>query len=193
MILFLDLETTGFDPRTDRVLEVAAILTDDKLVKIDEFTTVVRLDPATHRTFIDPVVVKMHTVNGLWNSCLADDAAPVETVDELLTQWINLHRDFSASPLTTTLDPIYLAGNSIHFDRAFMTVHMPKALGLLHYRQIDISSLNEFAKRCWPEVYNRRPAPGHGHRALADADESWRTAIHYAKHTMHIGVSAVML
>lgn len=169
MILFLDLETTGLDPDRDSVLEIACILTDDKFVKLRTFATVVKYDLATTHP-VSPIVVHMHTMNGLWRDCFAA-TGNIQSIDSEAASWLQrMSGDH----------PVHLAGNSIHFDRSFMAVHMPNTLALLHYRQIDTSSINELARRCWPDVYESRPAPQKGHRALADATEAWNTAVYYA-------------
>jgi oligoribonuclease len=77
-----------------------------------------------------------------------------------------------------------LAGSTVGFDRAFMQVHLPKAHDLLHYRSLDVSSLNEFAKRFVPGVYESRPRGNGGvpkHRAMDDILESLEVARHYSR------------
>lgn len=169
MILFLDLETTGLDPKRDHIIEVAVIATTDGMHKIGEFSWVVPLPEDASP--IHPRVVEMHTTSGLWQAVFATKHVTIADVDSVLADLIRQWKGDGEC---------YLAGNSVHFDRAFMVEHMPRSLAHLHYRQIDVSSLNEMAKRFGPKMYADRPAPQKGHRALADALESLDTARHYA-------------
>jgi oligoribonuclease len=65
-----------------------------------------------------------------------------------------------------------LAGNSIHTDRAFLTRHMSALNGWLHYRNVDVSTVKELARRWYPDAYAAAPRKAKGHRALADIQES---------------------
>lgn len=168
MKLFLDLETTGLDPSTDRILEVAAILLDDGMsVVLDTFERVIGYPRVAHKT-LDPVVLNMHEANGLWDAC-THSHHHISDVDNDLERMLKNY------------DKPIMCGNSIHFDRAFMSVHMPRSLARLHYRMIDCSSLNEMAKIAWPGVHARRPtlSAGVAHRAMADAEESLLLARYY--------------
>lgn len=176
MILFLDLETTGLDPKTNRILEVACVLTNDQLERLTRAELFVKFTGDLNTAPVHPRVVEMHTVNGLWAECLSDAALTIDVVDARLAEWL---RNNGANP--TANAEIYLAGNSIHFDRAFMSEWLPKTLACLHYRQIDLSSVNEMAKRFWPYAYETRPKGKEGHRAMADCLESLELARHYAK------------
>jgi oligoribonuclease len=174
MILFLDLETTGLNPQRDRIVEVAAVLMADDLSG-EKLTYEQSVALARDAGPVDPYVVRMHTASGLW-ARIFDDSRPPSTIEEVdanLATWVEAKGGRGAQ----------LAGNSIHFDRAFMAVHMPKTLALLHYRQIDVSSFNEVARRFWPEAYASRPgaAAPPAHRALADIDNSVAQLRHYLK------------
>jgi oligoribonuclease len=65
-----------------------------------------------------------------------------------------------------------LAGNSVHADRAFLRRHMPGLEAHLHYRNVEVSTVKELARRWYPEVVDGAPAKAGGHRALADIRES---------------------
>lgn len=170
MIVFLDLETTGLNPNKDIVLEVGAIFTDDRLLTIHEFHSVLYASVDNpQRKAADSVVQLMHNKNGLWEeSEMSSHTA--SSVDYALSQIIYKYGMANSQ----------LAGNSVHFDRAFMSVHLPESLRLLSHRQIDISSLNEMSRRFCPELYANRPkSQGSIHRALEDARESLRYARWY--------------
>ena len=74
-----------------------------------------------------------------------------------------------------------LAGNSIGTDRAFLTKYMPRLDAHLHYRNVDVSSIKELAKRWYPRAYFNAPAKNGGHRALADILESIRELRYYRR------------
>jgi oligoribonuclease len=176
MLVFLDLETTGLDPNKDDVLEVAAIVTDDQLNEIARFERVIWTSIKFHQ--LNPFVRDMHTQNGLWPLIAGgDDAA---SADKDLAAFIREHAVNATKDGKT--DRPQLAGNTISFDRAFMQKHLPDAEAELHYRNLDISSLNEMSRRFFPAAYEARPKqPQIAHRAMADAEDSLRVARHYAK------------
>ena len=78
-----------------------------------------------------------------------------------------------------------LAGNSIGTDRAFLAKYMPRLDAHLHYRNVDVSSIKELAKRWYPRAYFNAPAKNGGHRALADILESIRE-LHYYRRAIFV-------
>ncbi len=179
--LWLDLETTGLDPSNGVILEFAAVLCEDDragdMAIVQEFDSVVLpmsadgipLDgaDAAHwaRELMDPYVVNMHTKNGL----LADleDPAKCCTLEE-------------AEAFLCTLVPegerATLAGNSVHFDLAWLRFHMPRFAKRLSHRVLDVSTLIG-AEQAWGDsAQNLREAGGPAHRALADVRASIASA-----------------
>ena len=175
MILFLDLETTGLDPFKHHILEVAAILTDDQLREMGIYTSIVRFEPEVHAADISPVVVRMHTVNGLWSLCV-DSQTSVSTVDIGLENWL---RKFNH-------DSVNLAGHSIHFDQSFLRIHMPHVFARLSRHLIDVEAFDQIAERLWPDIYAARPKKSDTHRAQDDVQGSYRTMRYYA---LNLGVT----
>lgn len=171
MLAWIDLETTGRDPRVDHVLEVACIVTDDAFVELGRWQRVVKpygFEPE----WLDPVVRAMHEANGLLAEVQAATLR-VAGADVLLSDFIGATCGEFHKP--------QLAGSSAHFDREFMRWHLDLTLERLHYRNLDVSSLNELARRVWPAVYAARPKGTGTHRAMADLEESIGLARYYAK------------
>lgn len=192
MLVWLDTETTGLDPTKHALLEVACIITDDKLQEVARFESVVGYPVGPdgkrvefHET--DEFVRNMHTANGLWDDIRkafgSGDYLGVNEVDAKLAAFIRLHavRVVTDEKGRKSVERPQLAGSTISFDRAFMKAYLPRAEAELHYRNLDVSSLNEMARRCWPDVHKARPNnPNVAHRAMADVEESLRVARYYA-------------
>lgn len=184
MLLFLDLETTGLDAAHNIVLEVAAILVRDDFSEVARFGRVIGWAPAARFSTgdcryydIDPVVIAMHTTNGLW-AASARSPHKCVTVDADLAAFVRTH---CGADVGEKQGP-QLAGNTINFDRAFLKRLFPETHALLHYRNLDVTTLNEMSKRFWPEVHLARPrAANAAHRAMADCLESLECARYYAR------------
>lgn len=200
MLVFTDLETSGLDPQKNSLLEVAVIITDDALREVARFEQVVYWEGANAivdllnenadescfaELGVHPVVIKMHRDNGLWAK--VPNGTALATVDRELAAFIREHavtRTERTDPATGEIqikdDLPQLAGSTISFDRAFIAVHLPKTLAVLHYRNVDVSSFNETARRFWPAIYEARPRGGNkAHRGMADIEESIAVYKHY--------------
>jgi oligoribonuclease len=183
MLAFLDLETSGLDVEHDDVLEVACLVIDDLLVQeVARYHAVV----GTDREFYElPEVVRdMHTKSGLWVEVQDEKIArPIDQVDRELACFLREHavKIEQAANRTTLVRP-QLAGNGIHFDRGFMRRCLRRAEAELHYRQLDVTSVNELMRRFCPAVYEARPKPSQSaHRAMDDVLESLSVARHYGR------------
>lgn len=188
MLVFLDLETTGLDATRHNVLEIAAVITDDALVEVARYSAVVLWENARWMTHplptvrddwakicnVDSFVLEMHTKSGLWHAC--HYGQELRDVELNLASFIRKH----CSETGEKTGP-QLAGNTISFDRAFLREHLPAVHALLHYRNVDVSTLNEVARRFWPLVHACRPKAGSAHRAEADCVESLETARYYVR------------
>jgi oligoribonuclease len=159
-LCWIDLETTGLDPETCSVLEVACVVTDNKLNELIYYQRVLRYDGPI--AGLHPVVLEMHTKNNLWNLCAAS-GSNLYTCDVELSAFIEEH--CLGAPL---------CGSTISFDRAFMKTHLPRAHEKLHYRNIDVSSFKELARRSGVE-FPETPKEDIAHRALADIRNSIAT------------------
>ncbi len=213
MILWTDCETTGLFERTDHLLEVALVVTDDSLNETAA-TSVVCLPVGFNESMIEnshPVVREMHTRNGLWDEVRACTLHRYEAELQLMKFLVEAfagvpdvashdcatcgknEKDHiigapTTRPVCVTGHGLYyfvpkmlsalsqtpLAGSNVGFDRRFITEHMPDLGKCYHYRNCDVSTVTELARRWAPEVYKNRPKAekGAAHRGLADVRES---------------------
>ena len=146
-LVWLDLEMTGLDPDADRILEIAVIVTDGSLSRVLEGPDLAIHQPESVLSAMDAWNQKHHGESGLVERVGASehDAAAAEA--EVL--------EFLRSRLEPGIAP--LAGNSVHQDRAFLRRWMPGLHDFLHYRNVDVSTLKELARRWAPEVLASAP------------------------------------
>ncbi len=169
-LIWVDLEMTGLEPQTDRIIEIATIVTDAELNILAEGPVL-----AIHQS--DETMAKMdewntthHGQSGLTervkNSHINESAAIAQTI-EFLQQYVGK----GVSPM---------CGNSICQDRRFMARWMPDLEEYFHYRNFDVSTLKELARRWYPEVMGGYQKKG-AHLALDDIRESIEEMIYYRK------------
>jgi oligoribonuclease len=162
-LVWIDCEMTGLDLGSDRLIEIAALVTDADLnVLGDGVDVVIHTDDAALNGMVD-VVARMHKSSGLTEEVRAS-TIDVATAEELVLDYI---REFVPQAKTAPL-----AGNSIATDRGFLARDMPTLDNYLHYRMIDVSSIKELCRRWYPKIYYGQPEKGLAHRALADIQES---------------------
>ena len=162
-LCWFDIETTGLDPEKDLILEVAAIVTGADVERtIGSFTIPIKQDLSVACGLMNPFVTEMHSRNGLLSDIARGYCSPLAIAEAALTDLLNISQGSDPGP-------IYLAGNSIHFDRSFVKRHMPALEGKLYYRMLDVSSL----KIACRDVLGIAQDKGAGaHRAMADVVES---------------------
>lgn len=185
MLAFLDIETTGLDLEHDDVLELACLVTNDHLAEVARYHAVVA---ACREFYAMPEVVRdMHTKNGLWAESNGPRAKPLIAIDIELAAFLREHAvkiewddDVVPAASIKKITRPQLAGNGIHFDRAFLRRCLPRAEAELHYRQLDVTSVGELLRRFWPSLHDGRPQPITAHRAIPDVEESLAVARHYA-------------
>lgn len=161
-LVWIDCEMTGLDLQTDTLIEVAALVTDGDLNVLGEGVTVVITPPDEALEQMNDFVREMHAKSGLLDR-LADGLELAEAerrVLEYVREWVPEARK---APL---------AGNTIGTDRAFLARDMAELEGHVHYRNVDVSSIKELARRWYPKAYYQAPAKSGNHRALADITES---------------------
>jgi oligoribonuclease len=163
---------TGLDLGSDRLIEIAALVTDADLnVLGDGIDIVIHADDAALDGMIE-VVARMHSRSGLTDEVRAS-TIDLATAEQMVMDYIRGH---VKSPKTAPL-----AGNSIATDRGFLARDMPTLDNFLHYRMIDVSSIKELCRRWYPRIYYGQPEKGLAHRALADIQESIRELRYYRR------------
>ncbi|GIM95783.1 oligoribonuclease [Paractinoplanes toevensis] len=172
LLVWIDCEMTGLDLGKDKLIEVAALVTDPELNVLGEgVDLVIHADDAALDA-MPPVVRDMHAKSGLTDEVRRS----VITMAEAEEQVLAYVREFVPNPRTAPL-----CGNSIATDRGFLARDMPALDAFLHYRMIDVSSIKELCRRWYPRVYFGQPPKGLAHRALADIRESIRELEYYRR------------
>jgi oligoribonuclease len=163
---------TGLDLGKDKLIEVAALVTDPELNVLGEgVDLVIHADDAALDA-MPPVVRDMHAKSGLTEEVRRSALTMAEAEEQILAYV----REFVPNPRTAPL-----CGNSIATDRGFLARDMPTLDAHLHYRMIDVSSIKELCRRWYPRVYFGQPPKGLAHRALADIRESIRELEYYRR------------
>lgn len=153
---------TGLDVVNDALIEVAALVTDAQLNVLGEGVDLVVKPSDQALEQMGDFVREMHASSGLLAE-LADGLTMAEAEEQLL-EYV---REFVPEPRRAPL-----AGNTIGTDRTFLARDMPAFEGHVHYRNVDVSSVKELARRWFPRAYYSSPAKSGNHRALADVRES---------------------
>jgi len=171
-LVWIDCEMTGLNLESDKLIEIAALVTDADLnILGDGVDVVIHADDAALSSMID-VVADMHTRSGLIEEVKAS-TVDLATAEKMVLDYIREHvKQAKTAPL---------AGNSIATDRGFLARDMPELDSYLHYRMIDVSSIKELCRRWYPRIYFGQPAKGLAHRALADIQESIRELQYYRR------------
>ncbi|MCD2191015.1 oligoribonuclease [Actinomycetospora soli] len=171
-LVWIDCEMTGLDLGKDKLIEIAALVTDQELVPLGEGVDVVIHASDEDLDNMPEVVVEMHAKSGLTEEVRASSVTLAEA-EKLVLDYIREHvPDARTAPL---------CGNSIATDRGFISRDMPELDSYLHYRMIDVSSIKELCRRWYPRIYYAQPEKGLAHRALADARESIRELEYYRR------------
>ena len=161
---------TGLDLGTDRLIEIAALVTDSDLnILGDGIDVIIHADDQALASMPE-VVTEMHAKSGLTDR-VRESAVTVEQAERMVLDYI---QEFIAEPRSAPL-----AGNSIATDRGFIARDMPTLDGFLHYRMVDVSSIKELCRRWYPRIYFGQPTKEMSHRALTDITESIRELAYY--------------
>jgi oligoribonuclease len=160
-LVWLDMEMTGLDPDKDRIIEIAIVVTDSQLKTRAEAPVAVVHQADTILDAMDDWNKSTHARSGLIDKVKASTLTEADAEERLLA-FLAQHVPARTSPM---------CGNSICQDRRFLARHLPRLEAYFHYRNLDVSTLKELAKRWKPDVAKGLVKQGK-HEALADIYES---------------------
>lgn len=174
-LIWIDMEMSGLNPETDRVLEIACVITDAQLNIVAEAPVLVIHQPDAVLDVMDNWNKSTHRKSGLIDRVRASTLGEAQAEEQMIA--------FLAQYVPSGVSPI--CGNSVHQDRRFLVRYLPQLDGYFHYRLIDVSTLKELARRWKPEVLNGMVKHGK-HEALADIHESIEELRYYRAQIMKI-------
>jgi oligoribonuclease len=174
-LIWIDMEMTGLTPDSDRIIEIAMLITDPDLNLIAEGPVLVLHQPDEVLDAMDSWNKGTHKKSGLIDKVRASRLAEAEAEAQAV-QFLRQHVPSNTSPM---------CGNSICQDRRFLARWMPKLESYFHYRNLDVSTLKELVRRWKPEAAKGFAKEGK-HEALADILESIEELKYYRKTVMTI-------
>lgn len=174
-LIWIDLEMSGLKPDSDRILEVALVVTDQRLQTVAEGPVrVVRQSDAV-LDGMDSWNTSTHARTGLTARVRASSLDEAQVEAEMVA-FLERHVPPGVSPM---------CGNSVCQDRRFLARYMPRLEGYFHYRNLDVSTLKELMRRWRPELMAGLTKQGR-HEALADIYESIEELKYYREHFLRV-------
>lgn len=170
-LLWLDMEMTGLSPDSDRIIELAIVVTDADLNTVAEGPVLVVHQPDEVMNAMDNWNKGTHGKSGLIDRVKASQLNEADAEAQML-DFVKQHVPARTSPM---------CGNSICQDRRFLARYMPQLEAFFHYRNLDVSTLKELAKR-WRPGLSEEFKKSNKHEALADIYESIEELKHYREH-----------
>jgi oligoribonuclease len=174
-LIWIDLEMTGLNPDSDRIIEIATVVTDKQLNVLAEGPVLAVRQPDELLAGMDEWNTSHHTESGLLERVQKEGVSEKDAQEQTLA-FLQEHTERGLSPM---------CGNSICQDRRFLWRYMPNLEAWFHYRNLDVSTLKELAQRWAPEVmagfkkHNK-------HLALADIQESIEEMRYYRERIMSV-------
>lgn len=174
-LIWMDLEMTGLEPLVNRIIEMAAVITDPQLNVIAEGPVIAIRQTEQILKNMDSWNKTTHTRSGLYQRVL-DSTVDENEAQEIFLEFFSRYVPAGSSPI---------CGNSIGQDRRFMARWMPELESFFHYRNLDVSSLKECVKRWAPEVMKKYKKTSK-HEALSDIYDSIEELKFYRNEIMKI-------
>jgi len=174
-LVWLDCEMTGLEPERERIIEIAVIVTSPNLdVRVEGPVFAIHQSDALLDQ-MDAWNKGTHGKSGLIDRVKASVTSEEQAQDQLIA-FLSQYVPANCTPM---------CGNTIGQDRRFLVKYMPKLEAFFHYRNLDVSTLKELAKRWKPEVYASFKKQQR-HTALADVHESIDELLHYRDHFLKL-------
>ena len=174
-LIWIDMEMSGLNPEADRILEIAVVVTNPQLDTVAEAPVLVVHQPAAVLDAMDDWNKSTHTRSGLIDRVKTSTLSEAEAEDKMLAFLLE-HVPPGVSPM---------CGNSVHQDRRFLSRYMPRLEAHFLYRNLDVSTLKELARRWKPDIMAGLTKHGK-HEALADIHESIEELKYYREHLLKL-------
>lgn len=177
-LLWLDIETTGIDIDSCKILQIACVLTNMTLDVEHIFGEITIKYNQDDLQNMDEWCLKTHTESGLLDK-VKTSTFNIDDTEKCILLWLNNH--------VSSKDVIYLAGNSVHFDKNFINKYMTNLSSRLNYRIIDVSSVSLLCKNLNNSIYLNKPKKQLNHTALSDILESLEEMRYYTREFLQLG------
>lgn len=161
-ILWIDIETDGLDPNKNNILQIACVLSNFNL-RIQHFLQEYTIKYSESELNLSDWCKEQHTKSGLLTN-VYNSQFSIKEVEKIILNFINCY--------VGVKDTLYIAGNSVHFDKSFIDIHMPYLSKRLNRRIIDISSISILCKNLCNDTYKNKPKKVNNHTSLSDIQES---------------------
>ncbi|XP_059608999.1 oligoribonuclease [Phlebotomus argentipes] len=170
-LIWMDLEMTGLEYKTDRILEIACIVTDKDLNVISSSEDFIIHQSESVLGGMGEWCRRTHGESGLTEASRQSKLSEADVEAKILT-FLHQHTEEKQCPM---------AGNSVYMDKLFLMEYMPRLADYLHYRLVDVSTVKELCRRWHPKIFWDAPKKKLSHRALDDILESIEELKYYRK------------
>jgi oligoribonuclease len=170
-LIWIDLEMTGLEPKRDRIIEIAVLVTDKNLNKIDDGIEIIIHQNKKIIDKMDQWNTDQHGKSGLTEKVLQSKIS-VRKAEQMVIDYISQYVPFKKSPM---------CGSSVYQDRRFLFRYMQKLEDYFHYRTLDVSTIKILAKKWFPDIA-KQWRKNTEHRALSDINDSVEELKFYREH-----------